>query len=462
MSTVLCPQDFTFLAKDGLGRTSSAVAHSMVEFEGRLFVGTTAPSPWDDDAKPCILVRDGASGDWSVAYDPPRIEMGARAGTVDVQMSGDGGIGRRRQAKSVLPVDFGYRSMIVFQGKSDDKPCLYVTSMSLLGGRILRSEDGKRFKPVGRPGLGNSEILSFRCLTRLGGKLFSTAVGHVTDTDLDRNMAPEARVYVTDDPASGKWQNANTPGFDDDTNESVFSLGTCGDFVYAGTGNPKRGFQLWRTKGKGKAPFAWERVLTDGAYRYGFNFCAATLTEFDGALYVGGGITGFGYDKPNDIGPVASELIRLNADDSWDLIFGEARCTPDGLKIPYSGMGPGPDDPYDSVIWSMTVHDGVLYAGTHNWEPFAVIGDPEATELTGGYHLWGSADGESWSMVLNGQDHNPCETGVRTLCSTEGGLVVGTLNHARLVKLLGRVKKFAGDLSGYADGFNILLGKPKG
>jgi len=461
MNKVLSAEDFEVLAEKGLGRDSNAVAHSMVEFEGRLYVGTTVPAPRENEALPRIVVFDPKTGEWETAYESDFVDCGSRAHSSDVQLlRGDGPSRRNRQqtGSTILPCDFGYRSMIVYQGKSDKKPCLYATSMSLLGGRILRSEDGQHFESVAEPGLGNSEVLSFRSLTEVNGKLYTAPVGTINDEFLDRNMAPESLVYVTSDPASGKWEVACEPCLGDTNNESIFALGACGDYLYAGTGNPKRGFQVWRTKGAGKAPFKWECILDQGAYRYGLNFSAASLIEFNGALYIGGGITGFGYDKPNDIGPAAAEMIRVNEDGSWDLIFGEARFTPDGLKIPLAGAGPGLDDPYDSVTWSMAVHDGALYFGTHNWKPFSTVSHTKESRPEGGYNVWGSADGEDWSLVLTGQDSNPCETGVRTLCSTKDGLYVGTFNHTRLVRVLGALHGYEGNLDEFSDGFSVLRG----
>lgn len=458
MGNVLSADDFEILADKGLGRKGSTVAHAMAEFEGNIYVGTTTPSPWSEDAKPCIFVFDPKANTWEVAYEPERVDIGSRV-NASSGLTKNGGSGMQsREHSPIQPVDFGYRSMVVYQGKSDKKPCLYTTSLSVLGGRILRSEDGKTFEPVGEPGLGNTEILSFRSLTVINGKLFTLPVGSIDDTEMDRNIADEAMIYVTSDPAAGVWEEACEQGFGDPQNVCFFSLGACGKYIYTGTCNPQRGFQLWRSKATGKAPYKWEKVLTEGAYRYGFNFTAATLTEFNGALYIGSGITGFGYDKPTDIGPAAAELIRLNPDDSWDLIFGDARFTPDGLKIPYSGMGPGMDNPHDSVTWAMASHDGVLYFGTHNWATFANVTSKTDPKIEGGYNLWGSANGEDWELALSGEEINPCETGVRTLCSTKDGLYVGTFNHTKLVQLMGKLSGFQGDLSGFDEGFSVLRG----
>jgi hypothetical protein len=71
-------------------------------------------------------------------------------------------------------------------------------------------------------------------------------------------------------------------------------------------------------------PHRWEKVLDGGAGR-GLNQGAASMTGFRDALYVGTGIQNGGYDWRNKIGPAAAEIIRVNADGSWDIIVGNAR-----------------------------------------------------------------------------------------------------------------------------------------
>ena len=241
--------------------------------------------------------------------------------------------------------EFGVRSMAIFQGKSDPKPCLYAGVMSLWGGLILRSEDGRTFEPVAENGIDDDTALSFRGLTGLNGWLFTSPAGTVNEAGSDLNIAPSASIYCTDDPLKGNWQLAAEPSFGDPGNGSIFSLVTAHGYVYAGSANPVRGFQLWRTKAEGKPPFNWERVLTDGGWRYNHNFSTSAMAEFNGALYVGSGVPGLGYDRTNDIGPAAGELLRVWPDGSWDLIFGELRATPDGLKVPLSGSRAGAKRP---------------------------------------------------------------------------------------------------------------------
>ena len=59
-----------------------------------------------------------------------------------------------------------------------------------------------------------------------------------------------------------------------------------------------------------------------------------------------------------------TELYRINQDDSWDLIVGEPRLTPQGPKAPLSGMGIGFGSWFNGHFWRMAVHEGQLYVTT--------------------------------------------------------------------------------------------------
>ncbi len=308
---------FRVVATDGLGRPTNATVHSMAYFRGALYVGTSCGNVSGADDTPRILRYDAAKDEWTTLYKLPLEEPNTRSFVPDLnliktakgleQWSGK----RRNRPNGPVPRDVGFRSMYVFKGRSDRHPALYATTMSRPGGVILRCEDGVSFAQVGEVGLGDRNIYSFRGLTGLGTRLFTAPAGTVTDEWLDRNLAPEAKVYVTEDPASGHWVEASEAGFGDPTNAAIYSLCTAHGYVYAGTANPERGYQLWRTAARGKPPFKWEPIIVDGAGAYNHSLAVSAMTEFNGALYVGSGITGFGYDTVHDIGPASAELARV-------------------------------------------------------------------------------------------------------------------------------------------------------
>jgi ubiquinone/menaquinone biosynthesis C-methylase UbiE len=209
--------------------------------------------------------------------------------------------------------------------------------------------------------------------------------------------------------------------------------------------NPIKGFQLWKGRPQSKLQWRWRAVITDGAGRSNLNECATSLCVFNNSLYVGTGIQNGGYDKTYKVGPAAAEIIRVHPDDSWDLIVGRARNTPQGYKVALSGFGPGFDDFYNAYVWRLAVHDGWLYAGTYKWCVFLPYlpmdrwpkaarnvtlraGVDRIVREDGGFDLWRTHDGSTWEPVsLNGFG-NPYNYGVRTMASSPHGLFVGTAN----------------------------------
>ncbi len=453
-SPMLTADRFTVVASGGLGRELAITAHSMAYFRGHLYLGTTCANPVEAKDAPRILRYDFDTGEWQTVYEAPLTEPVGRQLVADRTL---GDLSTLRRGKVPLPRHSGYRSMCVFQGKSDDAPALYVSSMSRSGASILRSADGETFETVGEPGLGDPDIYSFRGLVAFDGRIFASPVGMITDEFLDRNHGRDAKVYVSDDPRAGHWVPAAEPGFGDPTNLAVYTLRPAFGRLYAGTANPDRGFQVWQTEARGSPPFEWTRVLGDGAGAFNHNMAVCAMAEFKGALYVGSGITGFGYDTTHDVGPASCELLRVYPDGKWDLIAGQMRFTPDGLKVPLSLLGPGLGDFYNSVIWSLGVHNDVLYMGTHQWEAFRCL-HINAPNIVGGYQLWASADGEKWTPVIEDGRGNPADVGIRTIQSTPHGLFVGSSNHSRLFNTVSIRYRRRSEFE-FPHGFEVLLGR---
>jgi len=449
---MLSAERFTVIASEGLGRKSASTAHSMAYFRGSLYLGTSCGNPVAPEDAPRILRYDPGRGEWQTVYESPLVDPVGRQLVADRTL---GKLSTLRRSKGPLPRHAGYRSMCVFQGKSDDAPALYVSTMSRSGASILRSADGETFEIVSEPGLGDPDIYSFRGLVALDGRIFASAAGLITDEYLDRNHGREGLVYVSDDPRTGNWVPAAESGFGDRSNLAIYTLRPAFGRLYAGTANPDMGFQLWQTDARGSPPFDWAPVIVDGAGGYNHNYAICAMAEFKGALYVGSGITGFGYDTEHDIGPASCELLRVYPDDNWDLIAGQMRFTPDGLKVPLSLLGPGLGDFYNSVIWSLDVHNDVLYLGTHQWEAFRCM-QLNSSQIVGGYQLWASTDGKKWTPVLEDGRGNPVDVGIRTIQSTPHGLFMGSCNHARLFNIMGRRRRSEFE---FPQGFEVLLGR---
>jgi hypothetical protein len=346
----------------------------------------------------------------------------------------------------IVALAAGFRNMAVFQGKSDSRPAIYTIpscNSRGIGPVLLRSSDGRHFEVASEQGLGlgNPNILSYRGAVPFKGRLYITPAGSRGQV----NASYRTMVYCSDDPARGNWQISNPGGFGDPNNHGLFDMTATADFLYAGTVNVRHGFQIWRTDGEGPPPHRWTLVLDRGADRGQFNQAIACAAAHGDVVYLGTGIQHGGYDRFNNIGPAAAEIIRLYPDGTWDLVVGQARMTRQGFKVPTSGYGPGFDNPSCGYMWRMRSHDGAIYAGTHETVAFAPfidmtqftefqqrLLDPATLEkylaALGGCGLWRSNDGDHWVPITRNGFGNYFNWGIRSLLSTPKGLFVGTSN----------------------------------
>ncbi|MDP3938527.1 MAG: hypothetical protein Q8R92_10375, partial [Deltaproteobacteria bacterium] len=326
----------------GFGDPQNNYAHSMAWFKDCLYVGTSRNSLW-------LIQRRGKVAPppemecWPVQFPEPMPmdEMCAEIWRYDPRSDE-----WARVFKSPLgerdgqpfPRDLGYRGMLVYQGRSDPEPALYVAGISGSGMNLMRSVDGVNWEVVGEPGLGDPRMVSARSMLEWRGRIYVTPVGAMGKTPNETDVPV---ILESDDPAGGRWREVCLPGFGDDTNKAVADLVVFEDHLYAATLNPTCGFQLYKTKARGEPPYRWTRVLSAGAYRGYLNEGVAHMCVFKVAIYLGTGIEGGGYNRWHQIGPAAAEVIRVHADDTWDLIVGMPRLSPSGLKPPLSGLGPG-------------------------------------------------------------------------------------------------------------------------
>lgn len=310
--------------------------------------------------------------------------------------------------------------------------------------QLLRSIDGRRFEDCGPPGLGqgDADISSLRNLCSLDGSLYTSPVGMNKRRGwADDNLAERAVILATDDPATGDWREISEPGFGDPENDSVNEMTVFDGTLWAATVSQKSGFQLWRADGLETGRPSWDLILTQGAYRGPANPLPASLCVFRGALFVGSGVQRQPGSGPDRYGPIGPELIRVQPDGSWDVVAGETRLTPDGLKRPLSGRGPGFGDPFVQVFWRMAEHEGYLYLGGSDWRFWPVYlprdGAPrrdlspsmqewlqaETDAWSGDWSMWRSADGVTWDTITtHGLGGNDMQYGLREILSTPAGL----------------------------------------
>jgi hypothetical protein len=444
---------FKEIGRNGVGNPRSQVAQSMSYFGGLLYLGVTHPKGECPEDAARILRYRPDSRSWETVFQSDLVEADSHAIVRDIYRSeNQGTLGKLHEDQSLVPRYRGYRCMTQFRRSARSKPVLYASTLSHWGSQLICSESGEDFQVVTEPGLGDPSVLSFRSILGFRNKLFVAPAGTVRDGVRDRMFGDIAKLHVSDDPLSGTWHDAIPLGFDDPTNRCVFAMCEFDDHLYAGTGNPERGFQLWKTRARGRPPFKWTRVISEGAYRYSLNEFTACMTVYDGSLYVGTGIPGLGYDRPNDVGPSAAELIRVSADDSWEVVVGSPRFTPAGFKVPLAAIGPGFDDPENSSVWAMSAYDGALYVGTHHCLAFKSAFAGDSFGVRGGFQIWATRNGVEWDALTLDGFGDPFATGVRTMLPTDDGLFVGTSTHREIEKVWGlrsgvRAKAGTGGLS---------------
>ncbi|GAX59670.1 short-chain alcohol dehydrogenases [Candidatus Scalindua japonica] len=438
-------KDFFQIADTGFGDGLNNYAHSMTWFNNHLYVSTTrgnfplmkarlpiSMNPWpvecpedpfDLDLRAEIWRYSIRNDSWERVYKAPII-------------TGSHG--------KPIPRDLGYRGMIVYQTGKSEKPALFVSTWSPAKGPgpvLLRSEDGRNFEQSCEPGLIGLPITTIRTMVQFKDCLYTTGAG---SRGGQPNVSAHSIVYESKDPAKGQWEPINIFGFGEPGNKTVFEMASFGKHLYAGTFNLE-GYQIWRTSAEGKAPYKWEKFMEKGAYRGPLNQVVLSMFVFKGALYVGSAIQGGGVDRQHNIGPAPPELIRVFPDGSWDLIVGDARDTPDGMKESLSGYLPGFDNFFCGYFWRMCEHNGWLYLSTFDWscllgyvdretwpEPFVRIinqvGEQFIMDNQSGFDLYRSFDGENWVPVTTNGMGNPYNIGLRSMSSSPYGLFVGTAN----------------------------------
>ncbi|MCU1272887.1 MAG: hypothetical protein JWO48_318 [Bryobacterales bacterium] len=424
----LTREDFTEVAPQGFGDRQNGWAWSMEWFKGKLYVGTNRawhcvevatlkrilhnwPYPPIDPDIQCtpdsndlplqaeIWAWAPDTNEWTRVYQSP----------ADIAIPEAPG--------KFVARDIGFRGMHVFR-EPDGTEALYVSGVSskpmhpgVPGARILRSVDGINFQPIPQsPGtfLGELKNAVFRGMTTYNGKLYIIA-GTIRGSGV---------ILESADPAKGddSFRQITPPG------QQVFEIATFNGLLYA-TFSHVDGFSAVKTDCTGDVPYNFHPVIVKGGYSNHFpNQDGLSLKVFNGSLYVGGNgihrLTG-------------AELFRINADDTWDLIVGESRDTPDGRKNSLSGLGRGFSWFMNAHIWRMEVFDNRLYVGT--FDGSTVLRNlPRTAKFLGpqlGFDLWWTEDGTHFSQVDHQGFGDKFNFGARNLKATDYGLFLGTTNY---------------------------------
>ena len=320
--------------------------------------------------------------------------------------------------------DVGYRGMMVFT-EADGTQALYVAGDSSRAGagvgfdgpvpppRILRSTDGVNFEAVPFdsdtlsifPCDPKVSISGFRSFVSYKGRMF--VVG--TTGQLGHGVILEAA-----HPEAGDFRMISPPC------QTFFEIESYNGSLWAGTGvQPTHGkipFSLLKTDATGD-PYTWVTVIDNGAdKKQGPSPAVISLHEFKGKLYVG----------------TDREVLRVNPDDTWDLIAGTPRKTTTGRSLlPLSGFDAGFDNYFNIHVWRMGDYAGWLYIGTQDqsakWRN-AKFGGPLSAGF--GFDLYSTNDGWHYSLVTRDGFGDAFNNGMRNFASTPYGFFMGSANHS--------------------------------
>jgi hypothetical protein len=359
---------------------------SMAVFAGGLFVALAARR----DTPATILRMDLESRAWT----PARTQIAA---------------GNWRRSGAALPADFpdagpdagtaggpgcdaAHTGMAVFCG-----PGLYVTTACEAGARLLRADaEGKVTVIWQGPERG---ALGLRAPVVWGD--FLVTAGFAPAGAGDDGLS--GRVLASRDPGREDWTALSAPGFGDPENDAVTALSVQNGRLYAATANRKIGFQLWSLGAVGEA---WVQHLKEGAARFAMNPRVACMASRGSELWIGTAMPVPPAVRASEW--PAAEVIVLHDDGDWELIAGEPRFTPQGLRVPLSLYGPGFDDPDATTIGAIAVQGNEIVIGTgpaawlwtsadaEDWTETDLGAEDAAVVAAGGVTAMAAADGQLW------------------------------------------------------------------
>jgi len=437
--------NWTQSAPQGFGDRQNSWPWSMAWFQGKLFVGTVRAeqcvTDWGAHVLQPAYPYPPTDPDLSCTPDPNDLPLQAeiwswdpstKAWTRVFQSPNNLAIPGTNPVKYTAP-DIGFRGMLVYT-EADGTQALYVSGCSsneihptLPGGRILRTTDGVNFTPVPQdPGtfLGDLGNACFRGMVAYnpqgannppppGSPLFIMAV----------DWKGEGTVLETSNPSAGdnaymQISNPATPAYE---------VGVFNNLLYVTFVGSQTGFDVDYTNATGPLPYTYTPVILNGGYRNPFpNPIALSMQVFNGSLYVGGDGVRRGVAIQNQ----GAELFRINPDNSWDLIAGISRSTPNGYKSSQSGLGPGFGWILNDHMWRMDIYDGRLYVGTFDDSTTLRLNPTYASAVAPelGFDLWWTSDGSYYSLIDQNGFEDQFNFGVRSLQHTPYGEFLGGAN----------------------------------
>ncbi|MCB0230172.1 MAG: hypothetical protein KDH90_13790 [Anaerolineae bacterium] len=317
--------------------------------------------------------------------------------------------------------DIGFRGMTVYT-ETDGTEALYVTGVAAK----FINFDGARDMPPPRI-LRTTDGVNWEAVPQNPG----TGLGDFPWSSLRNPFVDKGRLYVIGGFAqgSGVLLESDDPSTGDDSYGVVSAWG-----MLASAGAPYNnqlyvasqslsGYKVFRTDNSGSAPYTYTQIINNGGYLDMPNNEILSMQEFGGRLYAGGnGVVFRG---------TPAELIRINPDDTWDIVVGDPRETPTGWKYPLSGFSAGFGNDFNGHMWRLETYEDNLFVGT--FDSSTVYKDdptiePIVRDLMG-FDLWRMPDATEFYSVTTQGFGDKFNFGVRSMEATPYGLFVGAANY---------------------------------
>ncbi len=477
--------EFVMISEGGFGDPQNNYAWSVAEFGGDLYVGTGRNIPYivaqgmkakgvfPENMTLSFLTHPAGAAPPPLVLpnqSPPSQEdviAWSNDMRAEIWRLHDGEWSQVHQASTFVhplngytyPEGIGYRIMTTFTDTGGTEAIYAGVGFGFGRVLIIKSTDGMTWVPVNTSSIPSRDT---RAMISHAGKLY---VG-----------TPDG-IFASGNPSpfSDNWEKV--------ADFQIASLESHDGYLYAGTGNgtgpsETNGFEVWKSTTESPAGAGdWVRVVSGGAGD-AWNVLAATIQEYDGDVFVGSMNLPFATGTD---GVKGFDLIRLNPDDSWDLIVGNyyPKIPTEPRGPPESGWPSGYANPFNLYAWSIEEYDGNLYLGTFDIfslarfieevpggyemlidalrsrestgpgiteeESGAYLAELGEIDLSdnpediipiiellamqfGGADLWTSQDGVAWAPVdLNGFG-DPNNYGFRTMLSTDDEFFIGTAN----------------------------------
>jgi len=200
----------------------------------------------------------------------------------------------------------------------------------------------------------------------------------------------------------------------------VWDLQVFNNYLYVATGDRETevGYGVYKTDATGPPPYNYVPIITEGGWQPTQQLrspVALSMSVFNNQLYIG-------TDRK-------TEMVRINPDDTWDLVVGAPRTLPSGeQKAPISGITVHFGSPFNGHFWQMETYTTGLHMATWDWSVNlrGINFLNKAFTAVTGFDMMRSTDGIHWHQMTRSGFGDGFNFGGRSMEVTPFGLFLGT------------------------------------